>query len=80
MLCGVLTIPDIGEAAADLSAAIGRLEPPHFTLRCPHCCSDSRLYTAYYTDYADLLTDVKGTPGAAEALTPAEQHPEAAAP
>ena len=39
---------------------IGRLEPPHFTLRCPHCCADSRLYTAYYTDHADVLSDVKG--------------------
>jgi 16S rRNA (uracil1498-N3)-methyltransferase len=32
--CGVLTIPDIGEAAADLSAAIGRLEPPRTLIFC----------------------------------------------
>ena len=31
--CGVLTIPDIGEAA-DFSAAIGRLEPPRTLIFC----------------------------------------------
>ncbi len=39
---------------------LGRLAAPHFLLRCPHCCTDPRLYTAFYTDHVDLLTDVKG--------------------
>ena len=39
---------------------LGRLEAPQLMLRCPHCCTDARLYTAFYTDHVNLLGDVKG--------------------